>query len=64
MPSTATIAVKYDPEMAKQLLDEAGVKAGADGKRTMPDGSPLQITLDYGRTPARLVISVNELPGG
>ena len=40
-------AVKYDPEMAKQLLDEIGVKAGADGKRTMPDGSPLQLTLDY-----------------
>ena len=26
----------YDPEKAKQLLDEAGFKTGADGKRAMP----------------------------
>ena len=53
-------AVKYDPELAKQLLDEAGVKAGSDGKRTMPDGSPLQITLDYASDQGRQIISVNE----
>lgn len=40
-------AVKYDPEGAKALLDKIGVKAGADGMRTMPDGSPLKISLDY-----------------
>ncbi|MBI3973088.1 MAG: ABC transporter substrate-binding protein [Chloroflexi bacterium] len=40
-------AVKYDPARAKAMLDEIGVKVGADGRRTMPDGSPLQITLDY-----------------
>jgi len=41
-------AVKYDPDAAKRLLDEIGVRAGAGGGfRTMPDGSPLQITLDY-----------------
>jgi peptide/nickel transport system substrate-binding protein len=40
-------AAKYDPEAAKALLDEIGVKEGSGGKRTMPDGSPLVITLDY-----------------
>jgi peptide/nickel transport system substrate-binding protein len=36
----------YDPEKAKGLLDEIGVKAGADGKRTNTDGSKLTITID------------------
>ena len=31
-------AYAYDPEKAKQLLDEAGYKVGDDGFRTMPDG--------------------------
>lgn len=39
--------VKYDPEAAKALLDEAGYKVGADGKRTLPDGSPMQIQVTY-----------------
>jgi peptide/nickel transport system substrate-binding protein len=34
-------AFTYDPEMAKQLLDEAGYEEGADGLRTMPDGSQI-----------------------
>ena len=38
--------IKYDPETAKKMLDEIGVKL-VGGKRTMPDGSPLKITLDY-----------------
>lgn len=37
--------VKYDPEAAKALLDELGLKVGADGFRTMPDGSPLEILM-------------------
>ena len=40
------IYAKYDPEGAKALLDKAGVKAGADGKRTFPDGSKLEISVD------------------
>jgi peptide/nickel transport system substrate-binding protein len=31
----------YDPDRAAQLLDAAGYKLGDDGKRTMPDGSPI-----------------------
>ncbi|MGI8916565.1 MAG: ABC transporter substrate-binding protein [Chloroflexota bacterium] len=38
--------LKYDPDMAKQMLDSIGVKMSGQW-RTMPDGSPLNITLDY-----------------
>ncbi len=48
--------VKYDPEKAKTMLDEVGCKAGADGMRTMPDGSPLVVTLDYESTQSSVVI--------
>jgi len=54
-------AVKYDPELAKQMLDKIGVKAGADGKRTFPDGSPLKITLDYKADANPQTVSMNEL---
>ncbi len=40
----------YDPELAKKMLDEIGVKMGPGGFRTMPDGSPLKITIDYKAT--------------
>jgi peptide/nickel transport system substrate-binding protein len=38
---------KYDPAQANKLLDELGLKKGANGFRTMPDGSPLNVTLNY-----------------
>ena len=47
--------VKYDPATAEAMLDEAGYKKGADGKRTMPDGSPLQVQLTY---------QADQAPGG
>ncbi len=34
-------AFTFDLERAGQLLDDAGYKLGDDGKRTMPDGSPI-----------------------
>lgn len=37
----AEVAQTYDPERAGQLLDEAGYQMGTDGRRTMPDGSPI-----------------------
>jgi peptide/nickel transport system substrate-binding protein len=38
----------FDAEKAKSLLDSIGVKMPTGGQwRTMPDGSPLTITLDY-----------------
>lgn len=40
--------VDYDPEKAKQILDDLGVKdVDGDGKREMPDGSKLVVYLDY-----------------
>ena len=36
-------APKYDPEAAATFLDDAGYKAGSDGKRTKPDGSKLTL---------------------
>ncbi len=34
-------SIQYDPELANRLLDRFGYKKGADGWRTLPDGSPL-----------------------
>ena len=31
----------YDPEKAKQLLDQAGYEMGSDGFRTLPNGEPI-----------------------
>jgi peptide/nickel transport system substrate-binding protein len=42
-------AFAYDPEKAKQLLEDAGYKAGSDGMRTETDGSSLKLQL-YART--------------
>jgi peptide/nickel transport system substrate-binding protein len=42
-------AFAYDPDKAKQLLEEAGYKAGSDGMRTETDGSPLKLQL-YARS--------------
>ncbi|HTD03225.1 ABC transporter substrate-binding protein, partial [Undibacterium sp.] len=36
-------SVQYDINLANKLLDHFGYKRGADGYRTMPDGSPLLI---------------------
>lgn len=38
--------IKHDPAQAMQLLDSIGVKMSGQ-YRTMPDGSPLKVTLDY-----------------
>jgi peptide/nickel transport system substrate-binding protein len=39
---------EYDPEKAKQILDEIGVvDKNGDGKREMPDGTRLRVRLDY-----------------
>ncbi len=37
--------VRYDPDLANKLLDYFGYKRGADGYRTLPDGSPLVVPL-------------------
>jgi peptide/nickel transport system substrate-binding protein len=39
--------VDYDPDKANALLDEMGMKRGADGMRTAPDGAPFTILWEY-----------------
>ncbi len=36
------VAFTFDLDRAGQLLDEAGYEEGADGNRTMPDGTPIK----------------------
>jgi peptide/nickel transport system substrate-binding protein len=45
--------VKYDPAAAEKMLDDAGYKKGADGKRTMKDGSKLEINVTIGSNDAQ-----------
>ncbi|MDP9379945.1 MAG: ABC transporter substrate-binding protein [Chloroflexota bacterium] len=41
-------ALKYDPEMAKKLLDEVGLKdQNGDGKRELPNGAKFKLFLEY-----------------
>ena len=51
-------AFTYDPEKAGQLLDEAGYTMGDDGKRTMPDGSPIGTLRLYARSESKTSITV------
>jgi peptide/nickel transport system substrate-binding protein len=37
---------KHDPAKAAQLLDEAGLKVGAEGFRTLPDGRPWKVDVN------------------
>ena len=46
-------AFSFDLDKAGQLLDEAGYKKGADGLRTMPDGSPIGTLRLYARSEAK-----------
>ncbi len=44
-PSTLGDWTTYNPDKAKQMLDDAGYKVGADGFRTNKDGSPMAFKL-------------------
>ena len=45
-PDLEMLYTEYNPTLANQLLDEIGLKKGADGWRTKSDGAPLQITME------------------
>ena len=38
-------SIAYDPVLANKLLDHFGYRRGADGYRTLPDGSPLTLKI-------------------
>ena len=42
----ATNFIKFDAAGANKLLDEVGMKKGADGFRTLPSGKPLELIVD------------------
>jgi peptide/nickel transport system substrate-binding protein len=46
-PEYQTYMIDYDPAKSAALLDEMGMKVGADGFRTFPDGSPFTILWEY-----------------
>jgi len=47
-PEYATKWATYDPKLANQLLDEAGLsKRGPDGIRLLPDGRPATIVVEH-----------------
>jgi peptide/nickel transport system substrate-binding protein len=45
-PIYQTRWANYDPEEASRLLDEMGLKRGSGGTRLLPDGRPLDITVE------------------
>ncbi len=45
-PAFQTLWAKYDPREANRLLDEMGLKRGSGGTRRLPDGRPLDITVE------------------
>ncbi len=55
------IYAAYNPDKAKSLLDGIGVKAGADGKRTFPDGSKLEVRVDIQADAGKEATSVLEI---
>ncbi|NPV80310.1 MAG: ABC transporter substrate-binding protein [Firmicutes bacterium] len=48
-PEFAKAYIEYNPEKANRLLDEMGLKRGADGYRLRPDGKRLEILIEYTR---------------
>ena len=51
----------YDPAKAEELLDSIGMKKGADGFRTTPDGEPFVMKIDVQSTAGGETIKVMEI---
>jgi peptide/nickel transport system substrate-binding protein len=51
----------YDPEKSKTLLDGIGCKVGADGWRTYPDGSKLEVIIDLPATASTDCLAVLDI---
>ncbi len=51
-------AYAYDPERARELLDDAGFTVGDDGWRTMPDGTPIGKLRLFARSDSETSINV------
>ena len=55
------IYAAYDPEKAKTMLDGINCKVGADGFRTYPDGTPLEVRIDVQADAGNECLSVLEI---
>jgi len=49
-PDIEALYVEYAPDKAGQLLDDLGLKKGADGYRLLPSGKPLELTVETYQT--------------
>lgn len=49
---------EYDTDKANSLLDEIGLKKGADGVRTLPSGKPLELTIETINTGGSLLDAI------
>jgi peptide/nickel transport system substrate-binding protein len=49
-------ALPYDPDRARELLDEAGYRAGPDGTRRGPEGQPLRFRIITSERPLNRAI--------
>ena len=45
-PEIEAMYAEFAPEKANQLLDDIGLKKGADGFRSLPSGQPLELTVE------------------
>jgi peptide/nickel transport system substrate-binding protein len=45
-PEIEAMFAEFAPDKSNQLLDDAGLKKGADGFRTLPNGQPLELTVE------------------
>ncbi len=55
----ATSFTEFSVDNANKLLDEAGLKKGADGFRTLPSGKPLELTMDISDWGGSLKVQVD-----
>lgn len=55
---SADEAFTFDLDKAGQLLDDAGYVKGSDGKRTMPDGSPIGTLRLFARSESKTSLDV------
>jgi peptide/nickel transport system substrate-binding protein len=60
-PDIETYYAEYDPEGAKELLDDIGLPVGADGMRTFADGSELILVFEGNSQWARAGLDGMEL---
>ncbi len=58
VPEIENIHGEYDPELARQLLEEAGLVMGADGFYTFADGSDLLLVVESSDTEATIADSL------